>query len=192
MNIFRFALTAILASASVGYVAAYPSGSGGCARGRAAPGLPHRLFKDITRGSLSDGGFNVTIDGQTPVGNKVTTNNLNFDVVVTADSGFFKGILIRVSNTGSDEVIPADPLTTATACGSRVGSATHNSNSEKTSGTATIDLDDSATLNLDITVVVQNDDGKSIYYYMGYKVIVESEDASCRDGLLFRQCGGGK
>jgi hypothetical protein len=191
MNIFRFALTAILASASVTYVASNPNGAGGCKDGAAAVSGPH-LSYTVTTGSLEDGGFSVAIDGQTPVDNTVTTNNLNFDVVVTADAAdFFKGILFRVGSTTSDQVIPGNDLQVADACGGAVGSATHMNANEKTSGTATIDLDDSATLNLDITVVVQNDDGESVYYYMGYKVIVQS-DASCRDGLLFRQCGGGK
>jgi hypothetical protein len=190
MNIFRFALTAILASASVGYVAAYPSGSGGCARGRAAPGLPHRLFKDITRGSLSDGGFNVTIDGQTPVGNKVTTNNLNFDVEVTAD-GFFRGILIRVSNTSPDEVIPVSPLGVAKACNGflgigGVGSATHTNSEPKTSGTATLDLSDYCNHKIDISVVVQNSGGVSIFYYTGFTVNVENSNARLFGG----KCGG--
>jgi hypothetical protein len=185
MNIFRFALTAVLASVSVGYVAAYPDGAGGCPAGRSAPGIPHRLFKEKTTGSLSEGGFNVTIDGQTPaVDNKVTTNNLDFAVVVTATDELFKGILIRVSNTDPDEVIPGDDLAVASACRGRVGSATHTSRDKKTSGTATLELSEYCDHKIDISVVVQNSDGVSIFYYTGYEVIVDS--ATSRG--LFERC----
>jgi hypothetical protein len=192
MNIFRFALTAALASASVGYVAAFPGGAGGCAANQASPSDLHDSQPSVTKGSLSNGGFSVTVDGIKPSAgnNRVTINKLNFDVVVTAAGGkHFKGILIRVGNTRPDEVIPRGDLAVAEVCNG-VGSAAHTSPSEKRSGKATIDLDDYATLDLDISVVVQNSDGVSIYFYTGYKVFAEPDDESgCDDGALFlRQC----
>jgi hypothetical protein len=194
MKVFRLALTAVLACASVRYVASNPSGAGGCPANVAAPSGPHDT-QGATTGSLLIGGFSVTVgDGKTPsvINKRVTVSTLNFDVVVTAASGkHFKGILIRVGNTQPHEVIPqGGDLKVATVCNG-VGSATHNSKSEKVSATATIDLDDFAPLDLDISVVVQNSGGVSIYYYTGYKVIVDPDGKTgCRDGLLFRQqCG---
>jgi hypothetical protein len=196
MNILRFALTAVLASASVGYVTSNPDGAGACPAGEGAPGGSH-TSRTLTTGLLSDGGFSVTIDGMTPsASNKVTVNNnLNFDVVVTGTGDkTFKGILIRVGNTLSDQVTAGDGLKVAPVCGT-VGSATHIDSSSKASGQATINLDGAATLNVDISVVVQNSNDVSIYYYTGYEVIVESDDSVpvCRgSGLFLRQpCGGG-
>jgi hypothetical protein len=191
MNIFRFALTAILASASIGYVSARSTGSGGCKVGEASVGNAHKGTKTITTGSLEFGGFSVTIDGQTPIDNKSTTKNLNFDVVVTADApAFFKGIMFRVGNTTSDQVIPGDDLQVATVCNGEYGSATHTNANEKISGTATIDLDGSETLEIDITIVVLNNGTTSIYYYSGYEVIVQpdEDEDSCRKGLFGLVC----
>jgi hypothetical protein len=192
MNIFRFALTAILASASVTYVASNPNGAGGCKEGEAAVSGSHLESENLFTGSLERGGFSVTIDDQTPVDNTVTTNSRTIVVQVIANSDglAFKGILIRVGNATSDQVLPGKDLQVADVCGD-VGSATHIDAEFKKVGAAIITLDDDATLNLDITVVEQNNDDVSAYWYSGYKVIAQS-DASCRDGLLFRQCGGGK
>jgi hypothetical protein len=197
MNIFRFFLSAVLASASVGHVAAYPTGAGACPEGEAAPGGSHlRDTKNVTTGFLSDGGFSVTFDGTVPSSdNKVTVSKLELDVVVTGDSAetTFKGILIRVGNTTSDQVIPGGNLTVATACEGQVGSATHNTSDDKTSGSATIDLTNSdvAMVKLDISVIVQNSDSLSVstYYYTGYEVTVKAEDGpTCRDGLFSILC----
>jgi hypothetical protein len=60
MNILRFALTAVLASACVRYVASSPDGAAACPAGESAPVDSHKT-RTLATGYLWDGGFSVYI-----------------------------------------------------------------------------------------------------------------------------------
>ncbi|GAX25608.1 hypothetical protein FisN_28Hh083 [Fistulifera solaris] len=165
MKFFAIVLASILSQA-----AANPSGAGACPAGAAAPGGPHLTGSPGLVGELSEGNYVVSVGGSPIVldGTPIDVP-LDFDIQVTADGTEFKGILIRVGGAGVDQVTSSDLTAPAEACGD-VGSVTHSDNSPKTVGTASVSLDAAATLDVDISVVLENEDNVSTFYYSAFQI----------------------
>lgn len=79
---------------------AFPAGAGACPGGEAAVGSPHKEGREVTTGSLSDGGFGVAINDifllvdDEPV--SITVAELNNITLQATDETLFKGFLIRI------------------------------------------------------------------------------------------------
>ena len=154
----------------ISQVAASPSGASACPAGDAAPDEAHRAGLPGLVGGLSKGNYMVNVGGR-PVAFDGTPINasLDFDITVTARETGFKGILIRVGGTSADQVTSPDLVAPARACGS-VGSANHYDASVKRVGTASVSLDDATTLEVDISIVLENKQGKSTFYYSAFQI----------------------
>jgi hypothetical protein len=144
-------------------------------------GDPHRFGTNVTTGPLAKGGFTVTLDSKPLTPGKYT----NFLVgkphkleIKAAKPKYLRGFLFRLAG-GVDAAYTFEALapykgdTTAqfsiVCVEGLVGGVTHTSNSKKTSASANLTLDVVASyLPLDVTVVVQNRDGNSIFYYSWY------------------------
>ena len=135
-------------------------------------------------GELSEGNYVVTVGG-TPVtfdGTPIEVP-LDFDIKVTAEGTEFKGILIRVGGATADQVTSSDLTAPVGACVD-VGSATHSDASAKTAGTASVSLDAGATLDVDISVVLENSGGASTFYYSAFQVSAVGDDAVAPTTLI--------
>ncbi|GAX21391.1 hypothetical protein FisN_28Lh083 [Fistulifera solaris] len=165
MKFFSIALAALISQAT-----AAPDGASACPAGAAAPGGSHLDNMPGLVGGLSKGNYVVSVGGSPVVldGTPIEVP-LDFDIQVTADGTEFKGILIRVGGASVDQVTSADLTAPAGACGD-VGSVTHSDNSPKTVGTASVSLDAAATLDVDISVVLENEDNVSTFYYSAFQI----------------------
>lgn len=132
-------------------------------------------------GELSEGNYVVTVGG-TPVtfdGTPIEVP-LDFDIEVTAEGTEFKGILIRVGGATADQVTSSDLTAPAGACGD-VGSVTHSDATAKAAGTASVSLDADATLDVDISIVLENSGGASTFYYSAFQVSAVGGDGEPTD-----------
>ena len=103
--------------------------------------------------------------------------SLDFDITVTATGAGFRGILIRVGGTTSDQVTSTDLTAPAGACGD-VGSVNHSEKSLKTTGSAIVSLDTGSLLDIDVSVVVENEpeEGVSEFFYSSFQINAVSAD----------------
>lgn len=157
---------------------AYPFGAGGCTGGQAAVGPPHRFRSNVTTGILADAGITVLLDSKPlPAGGFVNFKaGRPHKIEIKAAKGkFFLGFLVRLA-AGTSGIAPYDALApykgdsfvqySIECSNGLVGGVTHTSNVKKTSIAANLTF---ATpykgLPLDITVVVENDEKASAFYY---------------------------
>ncbi len=141
----------------------------------------HRFAPNVTTGSLSDGDFTVTLDS-TALTPGVPTNFVNSTAhtleIVAGGAGTFRGFLFRLAG-GSTGLAPDEalaPLTgdtnaqyAITCLAELAGGVTHTNNGLKTSASANLTLPNVGSgLNLDVTVVVENRMGVSVFYYSGF------------------------
>jgi hypothetical protein len=159
---------------------AYPFGAGGCPGAQAAPGELHRFGYgpiNVTTGTLDKGGFVVLLDSTPLIPNAASDflSGIPHELTIQATSGTFRGFLFRLSGgeTGLQPLnnlgpLPGDPnAQTSIACVyDLVGGVTHTNNALKTSASAFMILSSPAKgLFLDVSVVVENRQGISIFYY---------------------------
>lgn len=154
----------IMFAALLSQATAASTGASACPAGEAAPGGPHLAAIPWFFGTLTKGEYIVHVGGKPVTYGKPMEVPLDFDITVTAQGTEFKGILIRVGGTTGDQVTSTDLTAPAEACGD-VGSVTHSDASPKTAGMAFVSLDESATLEVDISVVAANSAGFSAFYY---------------------------
>lgn len=177
---FAFAATVFCASAFVG-VDALPNGAAGCKGGGPAVEGPGHLRDGATNGTLADGGVTITI-GDTVMAPGDTFMALPMDVhdlVATAANAPIRGILVRLECktdlTGA--LTSEDPLLVdATACAQDdnfVVGVTHNSADDKPETIMQITLEAVTTVSVDVTVVMQNDQEASVYYYDQFRFRAE-------------------
>ena len=200
MMIRAAVLSMLLGATSFVGVGAAPNGAGGCNGGTAAVGGPHLSQATVLTGTLSEGGLSLDVDGVVVAeGGTITVTDgvpSSFTVVggdgsvpaVGATSpppGNFRGFLIRAevpADGMSDWVVDvtADPnaqeaaVCSSTATANIIG-ITHNSNVDKTSASGSSTLDGAAAGTagtVDVTVVIENGSGVSVYYYSGYTLQV--------------------
>jgi hypothetical protein len=148
-------------------VTAYPSGAAGCAPGGPAVGDIH--LSAGSGGELPQGGLLLlsTGGGFHMPGNTINAVNGQVKLTVSTFAYSFRGVLVRFGGSTPDMIEPGTDMQIATACGN-VGGATHTSNSDKGSAIVIVNVEDGATLQVDITVVLTAD--PSEYYYSNYTI----------------------
>jgi hypothetical protein len=177
-------------------VLALPSGAGNCVGGHAAVGASH-LSGNVKNDTLERGGITLTI-GNTllqvgTVARLPAQQDLRWNLTSTKRP--FRGFLIRaedasvanaVDTTGALSQLDEHAQVAETVCVSafNVGGVTHTNNNQKRSVTGIFRSDEPVDeLQLDVTIVVKNRNGNSIYYYTGYlvSVVVEDNDSTAND-----------
>jgi hypothetical protein len=159
-------------------VNAFPYGAGSCNAGnKAASGGPH-MVGTITTGTLAKGGFSVKL-GATTLSPTVTSSftvNTATTLTITGTKSF-KGFIMRLGEVGGVQTDTALSGTGAVQVSSLctgvagVGGVTHTSKTAKTSVSASLKLKAAASsMPLDVTIVVQADNGVSEYYYSQFKI----------------------
>ncbi|GAX25606.1 hypothetical protein FisN_28Hu078 [Fistulifera solaris] len=154
--------------------------------GASAPAGAHVENTPGLVGGVSEGNYIVSVGGSpiTLDGNVVEAG-LDFDIQVTGAE--FKGILIRVGGASADQVTSTDLVAPAEACVD-VGSVNHVENSLKSVGTATVSLDAPTTLDIDLSIVVENTAGASTFYYSAFQIDAV-DDSAPTDGETDAQVG---
>jgi hypothetical protein len=167
-------------------VEAFPTGAGGCQTGAAAVNGLH-LQNGPGESTLEGLGIQISVDGDvlSPGAPVTVAAGADHTVTVTATGTPFKGFLLALSaSTGetdlSTALTPVDNTTEQPAgvCDAPVVGVTHTSNADKTTASATLSLDGSADLNLDVTVVLQNSGGVSSYGYERFAITVAPAQAT--------------
>lgn len=178
----------------VGTATALPSGAGNCPGGRAAVGVTH-LEGDVTEGTLEKGGFTLTVGDQLLTVGEIATLPLKQDLMWTlnATQRPLRGFLIRTEDRSDDaavdtrEALSADlPLLNGdgddmnsevqvaeTVCinAFSVGGVTHTNNNQKRMVSGTFRMDQAVKeLQVDVTIVIANRNGRSVFYYSGFVV----------------------
>ena len=140
-------------------------GAGRCVVGEAAPSSTH-LLGDPELGSLADGGYTITVNGET-VTEAATVASVGgpFDVEVSGPD--FRGVLIMVANQPDSVIVPGSGLALNVVGTGCIGTAsiTHTGSELKQSAAGTITLPSALETTLEINVVVQNSGGISTFYY---------------------------
>ena len=149
----------------------------------------HLLGSPGLNGTLQDGGFTISVNGEiVPQNNNtIAVTSLDFDLAVSGRG--YKGILIRVGGAEADQVVTSSRgLTSEVAICGNVGAVTHISNALKPTATASISLDKPVDLQVDITVVLINNSTtlQSIFYYTGLiiQVVVDESEAPSISPIL--------
>jgi hypothetical protein len=182
-KMIRFASPVILIIAAVlcNSVNAFPNGAAGCNPDMPAVEGAHLSQPTTTSGILADGGFTVSLDGVPLTVGATSTFPLNTDTALTISGSAktFRGFLMRLGETEAQTdgafTVTGTDIKNADVCFD-VGGVTHTSNDDKTTVTATLNLDAIASdMPLDVTIVVQNSDGISDYYYSQF--LLTAEDA---------------
>jgi hypothetical protein len=180
LSIIKTLLVVLLASIPVA-LEAYSFGAAGCAGGTAAIGPPHAkgasptFNTQVINGTLKTGGFTVSIDGTALTAGATFKTTIKNTHVVTVKGSLFRGFNIRLGVPISTGLVPlkGDSLTqTNFYCpGVQAVGITHTTNSNKTTTSGDMVLQSAKTkVPLDITIVVQNRNKKSIYYFSEYFV----------------------
>ena len=167
---------------------AFSSGAGQCLTGEPSVSSLHLTAASVTTGSLQDGGFTVKVL-TTPVsdGGFVTVGNaIGFPTLVEIEGGDFRGAAVIVSgSTESDkiDIEAGDNLVAAANCPGQAA-VTHPNADIKSTANLLVTINEEASLNLDVNVVVQNSGGVSEYYYSSFRLEAISRTL---DGL-FQDC----
>ena len=174
----RFAANLLITAAALCKSAlAFPSGAGACPEGIAAVGDSH--LNNHTTGTLAKGGFTVSLGGTALVDGVTSTFSTNTDVALTISGGTFRGFLMRLGETGEVSTdnafqVSGSDIQISFACLDE-GGVTHTSSSDKTTVSATLNMDASAVaMPLDVTVVVKNSGGVSEFYHSQFKLTAAS------------------
>lgn len=158
---------------------AFPSGAGGCPAGGAAVAGIHLARATTEEGSLSQGGFSITVDGEAVNTGSSYTFRSGVDHVLKITGPTYKGVIFRIGGAGTSALtIPdgASDIQISSLCiANSASGVTHTDPSEKTSTEAILRVDGPTTgITLDVTVVIQNVAAKSEYYYSGFSMSATS------------------
>jgi hypothetical protein len=167
----RFITPLLFLAVALNGASAFPNGAGGCSGGEAAVRGSH-LQSGFETGSLGIGGFAVILDGNTLDPSGQVSFTTGEDHVLTV-SGSFTGILVRLQADNGVDTSAAlsensNLLQDASVCSAPVVGITHNSRAGKNGAEITLRLDEPSDLVLDITIVLENVSGSSIFYYSGF------------------------
>lgn len=160
---------------------AYYYGAGGCIGGQAAVGPPHyksvppTYNTQVISGSLPQGGFQIILNSKvlTPGSTvNVVAGKSNIIAIKAGTDKIFRGFLIRLGTTASKALQPlsgSKNVQVAAVCPSygAVG-LTHTLNTTKVGVSGYLDVSTVGKLPLDVTIVVQNRQHKSIFYHSGF------------------------
>jgi|JI102314DRNA_FD_contig_31_7740540_length_667_multi_2_in_0_out_0_1 hypothetical protein len=156
---------------------AFPGGAGGCAGGMAAVAGPHlSSSKTIETGSLKDGGVKVSVNGKFISPGKTSKLRVGKTNKIKVSGKKIKGVLIRTESSSTYTLDPDGTLVQPSMACSSLGDAdiegvTHNSAVEKSSASALLFTNSSASFALDVTVVMENSATTSEYYYSGFTLL---------------------
>jgi hypothetical protein len=150
---------------------AFPNYAGDCIGGRAPVDGSH-LLSGFRTGSLRDGGYEVSLDGSTLNPGDLVSFTAGEDHALTV-RGRFLGILVRLQaddgvDTSAAIVENSNLLQDAFECVAPIAGISHNSNVGKNGAEITLRLDVPSNVALDITIVLGNGWGESIFYYSGF------------------------
>lgn len=185
------ALLATLVLAMPWQAEAYPTAAGKCPAGEAAVSNSHIMTTDgktITNGTLAEGGFSVLLNGQPLEGNAFRVEQEETLTITTTESSTFRGFLIRIappegtvadvrdalqpvfisSDEEADTATDTDTQLATLTCVEveQVGGLTHTSNNDKMEVSGTLLVEQAISgLSIDITVVGENSDDSSTYWY---------------------------
>jgi hypothetical protein len=174
-------LLLVLAASTPVALEAYYFGAGSCLAGEAGVGPPHgkgvspTYNTQVTTGTLKTGGFTVSIDGAALTAGATTKAAIKKTHVVKVKGKLFRGFNIRLGVPITTGLVPVkgDSNTQPNyICLAYKGvGITHTNNHTKTTTSGNMILTTAHTkVPLDITIVVQNQGKKSIYYYSRYFV----------------------
>ena len=184
--------------------------AGNCPGGRAAVGVTH-LEGDVTKGTLEQGGISLTVGDQLLSVGEIVTLPIKQDLTWTlnATKRPMRGFLIRAEDLVDDKGAAVDtrealsndlPLdfldgdgddvnsevqVAETVCVNAfsVGGVTHTNNNQKRTVSGTFRVDKPVQeLQVDVTIVIMNRNGKSIYYYSGFVVSFARKKNTNNDG----------
>jgi hypothetical protein len=176
MNFSRScALLALLSTSST--VSAFTSGAGRCAVGQSSVGSIHLSMLTITTGTLEDGGYVTTVNGQTAstAGTVTASVGMPFDIEISGPD--FKGVLIMVAGQ-DDTVLAAGAGLQLNAIGVDclgTASISQTTSVAKSSAVGTATIDAPVLTTLELNIVVTNSGGLSTYYYS--QVVLDVKDA---------------
>ena len=197
----KFATVAALVGSLPAISWAFPTGAGDCPAGEAAVSGSHlqQANDQFRTGSLEEASIEFAINGvplvpgtpfDAPIG---TPHTWSLDVknrmVEPGDGGDrpFRGFLVRLEgedvDSGSAFITEGSDrfVGDAQRCDSQVGGVTHKENSEKWEVIGEFMLEEASEgMTLDVTVVIENRDSRSAYFYTGYTL--NAVDASAEDG----------
>jgi hypothetical protein len=164
-------ITPLLLAVALNGAWAFPSGAGGCSGGEAAVRGSH-LQSGFQTGSLGEGGFQVILDGDTLNPGGIVGFAAGEDHVLTV-SGSFLGILVRLQADDGVDTSAAlsensNLLQDASVCTAPVVGISHNSRAGKNGAEMILRLDEPSDVALDITIVLANESGESMFYYSGF------------------------
>lgn len=189
---FPSAFAAAAALALSGKMAsALPTGAGGCDAGDAVGGT-HLNRDQLETGTLAENGFEVRLDGELLIPEEPFDFSVGDDhtiqLTATFDGTFFRGFLIRLEgdifvDTTQALIPPAEngEIQQSELCidDQDVGGLTHTNRADKTSISGILNLDlEAQDLQMDVTMVVQNVQAISEWYYAGYTLNAVSESVS--------------
>jgi hypothetical protein len=160
---------------------AYSFGAGSCLTGQAGTGPPHAKNNpptydtQVITGTLKTGGFTVSIDGTALTAGATFKAAMKKNHVVTVKGGSFRGFSIHLDVPISTGLVPvsgdSNTQINVYCPGSQAVGITHTNKNTKTSAKGNMILTSAHTkVPLDVTIVVQNHGGISIYYYSQYFV----------------------
>lgn len=174
-------------------VLAFPSGAGSCGPGNTSVQGSH--LANPKTGSLSDGGYTVSLGGAPLSSGKAANFAVGKDVELKIDGNTsFKGFLVRLGETGGVQTdkaftVSGNDVQKSAACYD-VGGVTHTNGSAKNSVSTTLNLaEPAANMPVDVTVVVSNSGGQSEYYYSQFLVTAGVADAPATDAPVVAATG---
>ncbi len=169
-NMFVRLLIAVLCIAAAG---AHPSGPGSCSSPNPL-GSGH--LNSGTSGALSKYGIVLKIGGKPVTPGVAFSLKAGKSLAITLSSTkTFKGFLIRISKGALNTVgylkkgTDANTQVLGLCTNAKIGGISHNNSSGKTLASGFISVPTATTgLTLEVTVVVQNSSGKSVWYKSNY------------------------
>ena len=180
MKLYLYSLVASFLSSTT--VTAFSQGAGRCVVGEAAPASIH-LSGTPTTGSLSDGGYSVSVNGESVTGSVTLTGLVGtpFDVSIAGPD--FRGVLIMVAGQPDSVLAPGPGLQLNVVGQGCPGTAsiTHTGPDIKQVALGTVTVDAPLETTLELNIVVQNSNGVSTYYYSQIGLVVTDEEVADTD-----------
>jgi hypothetical protein len=164
-------------------VSALRNGAADCPEGKPAVGSLHLSANTVTTGPLRDGNINLQLNNVLLAADASPVDLLVGEThtwTLTSNGGReFRGFLLRL-NGGDDNIDTTDALSggnsvqvARTTCINtyNVGGVTHTNNGGKSAVSGSLLLEDpSPNMLLDVTIVIENRNGVSTYYYSSFKL----------------------
>jgi hypothetical protein len=174
-SVFRWTVAIVVTVLDVAIVDAFPSSAGSCISGTAAVGGSHRTNAVRFEGTLADIGVEVKIANVSLTTDTLIVETGEHTLEVISALHDYAGILLRIESSDgsmdlSSAIIPGTNTKAAMTCIAPVGGVDHEDSAPKRISTATVRIDESSEIYLDITVVGMNNDTASVFGYTRYQV----------------------